>query len=217
MFPTWFKIAFGANVVAVVAVSIAALVIDIPPEGLFGRNGRQEAKSFAALDVTGANYGRDFRLADPDGRWRSLADFRGRAVLLFFGFTQCPDVCPTALARAAEVRRLLGDDAGRLQVIFVTLDPERDSPDMLRAYTAAFDPGFLGLRTDPDGTRQVAEDFKVFYRKVPTGGSYTLDHSALSYVFDTGGRLRLAVPHDLPADKVAADLRVLLASAAHSE
>lgn len=217
MFPTWFKIAFGANVVAVVAVSIAALVIDIPPEGLFGRGARQEAKSFAALDVTGANYGQDFRLADPDGRLRSLADFRGRAVLLFFGFTQCPDVCPTALARAAEVRRLLGDDAGRLQVIFVTLDPERDSADMLRAYTAAFDPAFLGLRTDPEGTRQVAEAFKVFYRKVPTGGSYTLDHSALSYVFDADGRLRLAVPHDLPAEKLAADLRILLGSAAHAK
>ncbi len=216
MFPTWFKIAFGANVVAVVAVSIAALVIDIPPEGLFGRDHRQEAKAFASMDITGANYGRDFRLADPDGRTRSLTDFRGRAVLLFFGFTQCPDVCPTALARAAEVRRLLGEDAGRLQVIFVTLDPERDSAEMLRAYTAAFDPDFLGLRTDLEGTRQVAQDFKVFFQKVPTGDSYTMDHMALSYAFDPAGRLRLAVPHDLPAEKLAADLRVLLASQSHS-
>lgn len=165
---------------------------------------------FLATDLTGAEYARDLRLQDPQGRWRTLSEFKGRVVLLFFGFTQCPDVCPTALARAAEVMQLLGDDAARLQVIFVSVDPERDTAELLRDYTAAFHPSFLGLRGSLEATAATARDFKVFYRKVPTGSSYTLDHTALSYAYDPAGRLRLAIRHEAPAADVAADLRRLL-------
>lgn len=170
----------------------------------------EDRPAFRGLDLTGASYGRDFRLTDPDGRERTLADFKGRAVLLYFGFTQCPDVCPTALTRAAEAKQLLGSEGERLQVIFVTIDPERDLPAVLKGYTAAFDPTFLGLYGDAERTRQTAEHFKVYYKKVPTGGSYTMDHSTLSYAFDPLGRLRLALRHEQNAQDYAHDLRLLL-------
>jgi protein SCO1/2 len=169
--------------------------------------------SFQSLDLTGADFGRDFHLSDPDGRVRSLADFRGKVVLLFFGFTQCPDVCPTALARAAKVKQLLGAQADKLQVIFVTLDPERDSPVVLRAYTQAFHPTFLGLRGDAHVTQQTAQEFKIFFAKVPTGSSYSMDHTAISYAFDPRGKLRLAIRHAQSAESVAADVRLLLKDA----
>ncbi len=165
---------------------------------------------FRNTDVTGASYGRDFRLLDPDGNTRTLADFRGKVVMMFFGFTQCPDICPTALSRAAEVRRLLGEQAAHLQVIFVTVDPERDLPEVLGSYTAAFDPAFLGLYTTVEDTRTLADHFRVFYRKVPTGNSYTMDHTATSYVFDPQGRLRLAVSYQSTAESIAADMLALL-------
>lgn len=174
-----------------------------------GRNG----VSYFGSDVTGASFGRDFRLSDPAGHERTLADFRGNFVMLFFGFTQCPDVCPTALARAAEVRRQLGADGEKVQVIFVTIDPERDTPELLQQYTRAFDPTFLGLRGDSLATRKVAEEFHAFYQKVPTGGSYTMDHSAATYVFDPMGRLRLLLRHDQPVSQYVADLRILMKSA----
>lgn len=161
---------------------------------------------FHSIDVSGAEWGRDFRLQDADGRTVQLADFRGRCVLLFFGFTQCPDVCPTALSRAAAVMQRLGAQATKLQVIFVTVDPERDSPAVLREYTRAFHPSFIGLHADLDTTASTAQAFKVFYRKVPTGSSYTMDHTATSYVFDTAGRLRLAVRHEQDAASLAADI-----------
>jgi len=166
--------------------------------------------TFYGIDLTGADYGKDFRLTDPDGRQRTLADFKGQAVLMFFGFTQCPDVCPTALARAVEVKQLLGTDGSRLQVLFVTIDPERDTPELLKAYTAAFDPSFLGLRVDEPQLAAIAQDFKVYYKKVATGSSYTMDHSALSYVFDPSGRLRLALRHEMGAKEYASDIRHLL-------
>ncbi|MBM3531278.1 MAG: SCO family protein [Alphaproteobacteria bacterium] len=165
---------------------------------------------FNGIDVTGADWGRDFRLQDPDGRTRSLADFRGKYVMLFFGFTHCPDVCPTALTRAKEVKRLLGADGERLQVIFVTVDPERDTPVLLREYTAAFDPSFLGLRDDTDATKRTAAEFRAFYEKVPTGAGYAVNHSAFTYVFDPQGRLHLAMPHLQSAEPYAADLLVLM-------
>lgn len=174
--------------------------------------GKTAAPSFHGIDLTGADYARDFRLRDADGRERTLADFRGQAVLVFFGFTQCPDVCPTALSRAAEVRRLLGEDGARLQVLFVTVDPERDTPPVLKEYTAAFDAGFIGLYGDLQQTEATARDFKVYYKKVPTGSSYTMDHSALSYVYDPQGRLRLALRHDQTAEDYAQDIRQLLHS-----
>ena len=166
--------------------------------------------SFNSLDVTGAAWGRDFSLLDPQGRTRTLADFRGQVVVLFFGFTQCPDVCPTALSRAAAVMQQLGPAAGRVQVIFVTVDPERDTAPMLAEYTRAFHPRFLGLMADLPTTERTAKDFKVFYRKVPTGSSYTMDHTALSFVFDPAGRLRLAVRHETTAEQLAQDLKRLL-------
>lgn len=175
------------------------------------RSASTPAARFRGLDLTGTAYGRDFRLNDPDGRERTLADFRGRAVLLYFGFTQCPDVCPTALIRAAEVRKLLGADKDKLQVVFITVDPERDTAPMLREYTAAFDPSFLGLSGSLQRTRETADEFKVYYKKVPTGRSYTMDHSALSYVFDPHGRLRLALRHEQTADDYAHDIRLVLA------
>lgn len=174
---------------------------------------RGEASGFEALDISGANWGRDFALRDPDGRTRTLADDRGKAVLIFFGFTQCPDICPTALSRAADVMQRLGPDAQRLQVLFVTIDPERDTPALLREYTRAFHPSFVGLHGDEATTAATAEQFKVFYRKVPTGSSYTMDHSAISYVFDPQGRLRLAVKHEQPAASLASDIGKLLQEA----
>lgn len=173
----------------------------------------RESPGYSGIDVTGASFGRDFRLSDTGGRERTLADFRGKYVMLFFGFTQCPDVCPTALARAAEVRKLLGPDGYRVQVVFVTIDPERDSNALLQQYTTAFDPTFLGLRADVEGTRKVAEEFRAYYRKVPTGQSYTMDHTAFTYVFDPQGRLRLLLRHDQTAAQYASDLRILIETA----
>lgn len=172
------------------------------------------APDFRATDVSGAtDWGRDFALTDANGQVRRLAEFRGRAVVLFFGYTQCPDVCPTTLSAMAEVAKLLGSDAARLQVVFVTLDPERDTPALIAEYMAQFNPGFLGLRGDRTATEAVAKEFKVFYTKQAAGksGAYTLDHTAGSYVFDPQGRLRLYIRHGAPAADIAADLRLLLA------
>jgi len=166
--------------------------------------------SLNSLDITGVNYGKDFKLSDAQGRARTVADFRGKVVLLFFGFTQCPDVCPTALASAVEVLQTLGDDGSKVQVLFVSLDPERDTPDILQAYVSSFHPSFIGLRTDLAGTAQTAAYFKVFYRKVPMGGSYPLDHSAITYVFDKTGQLRLASQPGQLSARLAQDVRQLL-------
>ena len=175
--------------------------------------GCQQKASFHGLDVTGATYGRNFRLSDPEGRELTLADFRGKAVMIFFGFTQCPDVCPTALARAVEVKQLLGEDGARVQVLFVTVDPERDTPPLLKAYIAAFDPSFIGLYGDLQRTDETAKEFKVFYKKVSTGASYTMDHSALTYIYDPTGKLRLVMRHEQSAQEFADDLRQILHSA----
>jgi protein SCO1/2 len=176
--------------------------------GLTGCGGSQP--KFSSIDLTGAEFGRAFRLSDPDGKERTLADFRGEVVMVFFGFVQCPQICPTALARAVAVREKLDSDGAKVQVIFVTVDPERDTPEILKAYAAAFGPGVLALYGDLERTRAVAAEFKVFYAKVPTGSSYTIDHSALTYVFDGKGRLRLGVRDTSSADEVATDLRVLM-------
>lgn len=166
--------------------------------------------SFNSLDITGADFARNFQLNDPDGHPRTLRDFAGKVVLIFFGFTQCPDVCPTALARAAEIKRLLGPDGNHLQVVFVTVDPERDKPAILKAYTSVFDPSFLGLSGDLKQTARTAEEFKIYFKKVPTGDSYTMDHTSLSYVFDPLGHVRLAVKHAQSASECADDIRKLL-------
>ena len=164
---------------------------------------------YNGIDVTGAAIGPDFRLLDPDGKWRSLGEFRGQYVMLFFGFTQCPDVCPTSLARAAVVRRSLAAEGIPVQVVFVTVDPERDTPQLMREYTKAFDPSFLGLRGDPKLTRETAAAFRIAYEKVPTGKSYTMNHTALTYIFDRQGRPRLAMGHNQTPEQYADDIRTL--------
>jgi protein SCO1/2 len=163
----------------------------------------------SAIDVTGAEYGKDFRLQDTSGQWRTLADYRGKVVMLFFGFTQCPDVCPAAMMQAVEVLKLLGDDAGKVQVLFVSLDPERDTPEILRAYIQNFHPSFQALRGDVELTRTMAEAFKVFYRKAPFAGSYTIEHTALVYLYDTQGQLRRALRPGITASTQADAVRAL--------
>lgn len=171
-----------------------------------------DAPRFNSVDITGASYARDIRLTDFNGKPRSLADFRGRVVVVFFGYTQCPDVCPTTLSDMAEVKKRLGPDGDKLQVIFVTLDPDRDTRQVLAQYVPAFDPTFIALSGTRDETAAVAKDFKVFYQKVPgkTETSYTLDHTAGSYVFDREGRLRLFVRHGGAVDPIVEDLRKLV-------
>lgn len=170
------------------------------------------AERFNNVDITGANYARDFRLTDFNGRPRTLADFRGKVVVMFFGYTQCPDVCPTTMTDMAEVKRRLGPDGDKVQVIFVTLDPDRDTAEVLSQYVPGFDPTFLGLRGSREETAAIAKDFKVFYQKVPgkTETSYTMDHTAGSYVFDTEGRVRLFLRHAGAVDPIVTDLRKLL-------
>jgi protein SCO1 len=167
--------------------------------------------SFRNTDITGADYGKDFTLTDHTGKTRSLGDFRGKVVVMFFGYTRCPDVCPTTLAELKAVKEQLGEEAGKLQVLFVTVDPERDTPKLLAEYVPAFDPSFLGLYGDSVATAKVAKDFRVFYQKVPgkTPDGYTLDHTAGSYVFDPQGRLRLFVRYGNAANLVA-DIQTLL-------
>jgi len=167
---------------------------------------------FKSTDITGAPYGKTLALTGHDGRPRTLADFRGKVVVLFFGFTQCPDICPTTLAEVARAMTALGSDAERVQVLFVTLDPERDTPEILSRYVPAFDARFLGLYGNLEATRAVAKEFKVFFEKHAGSapGSYSIDHSAQTYVLDTQGRLRLFVRHERLATDLPHDVRVLL-------
>jgi len=167
---------------------------------------------FRAIDITGAEYARDFQLTDHNGQPRSIKDFAGKVVVVFFGFTQCPDVCPTALAELAEVKRTLGKDGDKLQGIFVTVDPDRDTPEVLKGYMANFDPSFLALRGTPEQLATMAKDYKVYYKKVDgkTPTSYTMDHSAGSFVYDTQGRIRLYTRYGSGAQALADDIRLLL-------
>ena len=169
---------------------------------------------FTAIDVTGADYAKDFALTDHNGQQRSIKDFAGKVVVVFFGYTQCPDVCPTTMAELAEVKKLLGPDGGKLQGLFVTIDPERDTPEVLKNYMANFDPTFLALYTTPDKLALIAKDYKVYYKKVEgkTATSYTMDHSAGSYVYDTQGRLRLYTRYGSGAGAMASDIKLLLAA-----
>ena len=170
---------------------------------------------FKSTDVTGAAFAKDFRLKDHHGNLRTLVDFKGKIVVTFFGFTQCPDVCPTSMTTMAEVKRLLGDQGEQLQVLFITVDPERDTQALLKEYMANFDPGFIALRPEPDELKDVAAAFKIYYKKVPgsTPTSYTMDHSAGKYIFDTEGRVRLFSAYGTDAATIAADIQVLLSAA----
>lgn len=166
--------------------------------------------TFKSTDISGVDYGRSLELTDHNGRVRRLEDFRGKAVVVFFGFTQCPDVCPTTLAEVSAALKTLGPDAERVQVLFVTVDPERDTQDVLAKYVNAFDPRFLGLYGDAAATQRTAKEFKVYYEKRKQGDSYTVDHSAQTYVIDPQGRLRLFIRHDRISADLADDLKTLL-------
>jgi len=195
-------VSFLASPLAFALVAACAALAGCAPEG----------PKFQSSDVTGSAFGRNFDLIDATGRPRTLADYRGKAVVIFFGYTQCPDVCPTTLSELAEVMKRLGPDADRVQVLFVTVDPERDTPELLSQYVPAFDPRFMGLYGDAAATERVAREFKIIYQKQPgpAPGSYTMDHSAGTYIFDPQGRLRLYVSYGQGPDVFAHDLRELL-------
>lgn len=181
-----------------------------------GKQGQKAAStSFRNVDITGADYARDFALPDVQGQLRTLADFKGKVTVVFFGFTQCPDVCPSTLVELAQIKKSLGADGERLQAVFITVDPERDTPEILKAYMASFDPSFVALRGTPEQTLATAKAFKVYFAKSPgkTEGSYSMDHTAASYVFDTQGRVRLFARYGQPSDGLMADLKALLAGA----
>jgi protein SCO1/2 len=191
--------------------TIAASALLISASVLFSACAEKKAE-FKGVDVTGAEYARDLPLTDHNGQPRHLKDFAGKVVVVFFGFTQCPDVCPTSMQELAEVKRTLGADGERLQGIFVTVDPERDTAEVLKAYMANFDPTFLALRGNAQELAAVAKDFKIYYKKVDgkTPTSYTMDHSAGSYVYDTAGRLRVYHRYGSGAAALAADVATLL-------
>lgn len=199
----------GAAGAAVLTLALASAFIagcDRAPGG---------GPAFKAIDVSGADFGRELALPDAEGRPRSLADFRGKVTVIFFGYAQCPDVCPTTLAELAQARRALGPAGQDVQGVFVTVDPERDTPEMLKAYVASFDPSFVALRGSPEQTREAAKAFKIFYAKVPgkTEGSYTVDHTAGAYVLDREARLRLFTRHGTGAEALVHDLKLLLGGA----
>ncbi|MBD8235941.1 SCO family protein [Pseudomonas fluorescens] len=163
-----------------------------------------------AKDLSNTIMGRSFKLKDPQGETRMLTSYRGVVPMIFFGFTQCPAVCPTALARAVQIKKLMGRDGDRLQVIFITLDPERDTPKVLDAYVKAFDPSFQALYGTLEQTAATAKEFGVFYEKIPSGDTYTLSHTATSYVYDSLGILRLSLSASLTAQECAEDLLTVM-------
>ena len=169
--------------------------------------------SFSGIDLTGADYAQGFALPDQHGQVRTLADFAGKVVVVFFGYTQCPDVCPTSLAELAEVKKMLGADGDRLQGVFISVDPERDTPVVMKAYMDSFDPGFLALHATPEQLIELAKSFKVYFKKVEgsTPTSYTMDHSAGSYVYDTKGRIRLYHRYGSGVHALAGDVKLLVA------
>ena len=179
---------------------------------LAGCQPAHQPPSFQATDITGAAFARDFQLTDHNGKIRTLADFKGKIVAIFFGYTHCPDVCPTTLSDFAAALKLLGAQAGRVQVIFVTLDPQRDTPAILKQFVPAFNPSFLGMYTDPETLKELAKEYKVVYQKtsVKSADDYLIDHSAGTYVYDPMGRLRLLMPYGSSPEAIAHDLKVLL-------
>ncbi|MFK7967345.1 MAG: SCO family protein [Burkholderiaceae bacterium] len=169
--------------------------------------------SFNSTDITGASFARDFKLTDHEGNSRQLSDFAGKVLVVFFGFTFCPDICPTTLAQMKAVRESLSpEEQERMQVVFITVDPERDTAEVLSNYVPAFDPSFVGLHGTVDEIKAAASEFKVFFAKVPgrTEGSYTMDHTAASYVFDKKGQVRLMVRHNAMTEAITSDIKQLL-------
>lgn len=169
---------------------------------------------FSSIDLSGAEYARDFKLQDHNGQMRQLADFKGKIVMIFFGFTQCPDVCPTSMAEMAEIIQILGPQADKFQGLFISVDPARDKPEVLKAYMANFHPSFLALIPSESQLAETAKEFKIFYRQVPgkTPTSYTMEHTAGSYIFDTQGRVRLYSRYGSKVSDVANDIKALLAA-----
>ncbi|MBT2322861.1 SCO family protein [Variovorax paradoxus] len=194
------RMAAWAGVAALAGVNLAACTKSKP--------------SFNAVDITGADYAKDFSLADADGKARTLADFKGKVVVLFFGYAQCPDVCPTTMSEMAQVKQQLGADGDKLQVLFVTVDPERDTPAVMKAYMGAFDPAFVALIPTTEQLQALSKDFKVYYKKVEgkTPTSYSMDHSAASFVYDPEGRLRLYARYGAGVPAMVSDVKALLKS-----
>jgi protein SCO1/2 len=181
---------------------------------LAGCSGGAEPPRFKLTDVSGVGFGKELNLIDHNGKPRTLADFRGRVVTVFFGFTHCPDACPTTLSEMAQVAKALGPDADKLQVLFVTVDPERDTPQVLKQYVPSFNPAFLGLYGSLDATARAAKEFKVFYQKQPVKeGGYSVDHGAGTFILDQQGRLRLFAQYGQGATAMLHDIRLLLAGA----
>lgn len=176
-------------------------------------SGGEAPPKFNATDVSGADWGRELNLKDHNGKPRTLADFKGKVVILFFGFTQCPDICPSTLGASAAALNLLGADADKVQVLFVTLDPARDTPAVLSKYAPAFNPSFLGMYGNEAETAAAAKEFKVFFQKQPgNDGNYSIDHTAASYAIDPQGRLRLYIKHGETPEQMAEDIKLLLAA-----
>lgn len=182
--------------------------------GLAGCSDKEVANKFNAIDITGAEFGKDFQLTDHTGKVRTLADFKGSAVVMFFGYTNCPDVCPTTMSDMSQALKLLGSDAHKVKVLFVTIDPARDTQALLAKYVPAFNPDFLGLYGDEAATARVAKEFRIFYQKNKSNssGNYSVDHTAGTYVFDQSGKLRLFMKYGQGAESIAHDLRELLHS-----
>ena len=201
----------NARLIALCAAALLAVVVAACDKA----SGPSAAPQFRGVDITGAEYARNLSLPDQNGQPRTLADFKGKVTVVFFGYTQCPDVCPTTMVELAQVKKALGSDGERVQGLFVSIDPERDTPEILKAYMASFDPSFVALRGTPEQTLAVAKEFKVFYAKVPgkTEGSYTMDHTAGSYILDGNGKVRLFERYGGGVEALTADLKVLLSPA----
>lgn len=192
--------------------SIAVCALYSGATGLFVACSDDKKLQFKSIDLTGADYAKGFALTDHNGQPRSLKNFAGKVVVVFFGFTQCPDVCPTSMAELANIKQMLGADGAKLQGIFITVDPERDTLEVLKAYMTNFDPTFLALRPTMEQLPGVAKDFKIYYKKVEgrTDTSYSMDHSAGSYVFDTRGNLRLYSRYGSGVEALVGDIRQLI-------
>lgn len=194
------------------ALKTALLVLALPAAAGLLSACTQAKPQFQSVDLTGADYATGFSLTDHNGKVRTLKDFPGKVVVVFFGFTQCPDVCPTTMVELAQVKKLMGADGDKLQAVFVSVDPERDTPEILKAYMGNFDPSFVALRPTPAQLADMAKDFKVFYKRVDgkTPGSYSMDHTAGSYVFDGNGKIRLFTRYGSGAEMLASDIRLLI-------
>ena len=200
-------------------VSSLTLVMAVGGLSGCGESTSKKAATFGSMDVTGAPWGQTFSLPDLDGKTVTNQSFPGKVTAVFFGFLYCPDACPTHLTKMQDLKKRLGPDADRLQVVFITVDPERDKPEPLKKFLASFDQSFVGLRGSREQTDAISKDFRVYAKKVETSASkkdpmaYTMDHTTFTYVYDPKGALRLVVPHDLAMDTLEADVRTLLKQA----